>query len=159
MRSETVCERWEAKRKDLFNKLGRSCGCNQIKKKKKMLEEKHTLTKMKTKISKYQKQDQKKTKKQQTERKALVQKDFCILICPGSVQISILHHYKHSPFHSGFLLSSFSVEDLQNIYFSIILYTLFSSSLLAKYTQFNVNVLQLIPHAGYLPTSLFTALK
>lgn len=25
MRSETVCETWEAKRKDLFNKLGGSC--------------------------------------------------------------------------------------------------------------------------------------
>lgn len=41
--------------------------------KKKMLEEKDTLTKMKTKISKYQKLKTKKDTKQQTERKALVQ--------------------------------------------------------------------------------------
>lgn len=30
MKSETVCEKWEAERKDLLNKLGRSCGRNQI---------------------------------------------------------------------------------------------------------------------------------
>lgn len=102
---------------------------------------------MKTKISKYQKLKTKKNKrqknKQQTERKALVQKDF--LICPGSVQYSILLHAKHFPFQSGFPLFSFPVGDLQNIYFSIILY---SSHFLPKF-----NVWQLIPHAGYLPTS------
>lgn len=35
MRSETVCETWEAKRKDLFNKLGGSCVVATKSKKKK----------------------------------------------------------------------------------------------------------------------------
>lgn len=113
-----------------------------------MLEEKHTLNKDENQNLQIPKtENQKKTKKQkkqqQTERKALVQKDF--LICPGSVQYSILLHAKHFPFQSGFPFFSFPVRELQNIYFSIILYSL---HFLPK-----SKVLQLIPHAGYLPTS------
>lgn len=121
-------------------------------KKEKTLEEKHTLTKMKTKISKYQKLKTKKTKKQQTERKALVQKD-CILICPGSVQYSILLHAKHFPFQSGFPLFSFSVKEKHLFFYYFVFITLHCISCQT------FNVLQLIPHAGYLPTSLFTALQ
>lgn len=92
MRSQTVCEKREAKRTDLFNELRRF----QTKRK-----ETHD-TKMKTKISKYQKLKTKKRQKnkRQTERKALVHKDFLIcqdqLTTPScvtphiSVRISIL---------------------------------------------------------------------
>lgn len=83
MRSETVCEKWEAKRKDLFNKLRRSCGCNQILKKNKTKEEgkdarreTHTYKDENQNLQIPKTENQKRQKNNKTERKALVQKDF-----------------------------------------------------------------------------------
>lgn len=102
MTSDTVCETWEARRKDLFNKRRRSCGRNQIlKKREKMLEEKekHTLTKTKNQNLQIPKTENQKDKKTTNGEKSFSsKKDFCILIRPGSAQYSILLHTKHPPF-------------------------------------------------------------
>lgn len=91
-----------------------------------MPEETHTPDKdEKTKISKYQKLKTKKKsclkkRKNLTERKALVLKDF--LICAGSVRFSIFRsESKHSTFQQGFFVF-FSFSSSQIIYFSIIFY-------------------------------------
>lgn len=93
MRSQTVCEKWEAKRTDLFNELRRF----HTKRK-----ETHD-TKMKTKISKYQKlKTKKKTKKQTTNgEKSFSSQRLSDL--PGSAHDSILRHATHlrQDFHSS----------------------------------------------------------
>lgn len=61
-----------------------------------------------------------KKRKNLTERKALVLKDF--LICAGSVRFSIFRsESKHSTFQQGFFVF-FSFSSSQIIYFSIIFY-------------------------------------
>lgn len=69
MRRETVCERREAEKTCLTSSEGRVVATKC--KKEKTLEEKHTLTKMKTKISKYQKLKTKKDKKNNKRREKL----------------------------------------------------------------------------------------
>lgn len=122
MRSQTVCEKWEARRKDLFNKLGRSCGRNQIlKKKETMLEEKHTLTKMKTKISKYQKLKTKKDKKTTNGEKSFSSKR---LLHSDLSRISpVLHSTSCQTFSISLRIYFILIISSQNIYFSIILYS------------------------------------
>lgn len=109
-----MCEKWEAKRKkkkDLFNKLGGSRGYNQMKERKDAQRGTHTDKDENQNLQIPKTENQKKTKKQQTERKALVQKDFDVLI-----QDQLTAHLMSS--QSSF---SSSVPDLIFFYYFILI--------------------------------------
>lgn len=111
MKTETVCgkKKMGGKEKTCLTSPEGRVVATKFKKNTKKQERKYARRethKDVTKISEYQKlKTKKRQKQQQTERKALVQKDF--LICPGSVYYFILRHAKHFPFHSGFLFFPF----------------------------------------------------
>lgn len=108
-----------------------------------MLQEKRKDLNQNLQIPKTENQKKKDKKNPQpSERKALVQKDFLIVLR------SDLHVLRYSPFHSG-LISPFSVD----VFTKTSIFLLFST----PRPLWCLRILQLIPPAGNLPPSVVTA--